>query len=104
MVGDTGLEPVTSAMSTLDFRHEGLTNVNLEKLYKSYLQDRINTKGLTKAILKDLNAIGKKSGRDDLPFPGQKLPPIEIEGYSRLPGNLQNRMFLNSVHMGKSWR
>jgi site-specific recombinase XerC len=49
MVGGNGLEPMTSAMSTPNLILKGLTFVNLKKLYKTYLQDRINTKGITES-------------------------------------------------------
>ncbi|MFC1905682.1 tyrosine-type recombinase/integrase, partial [Chloroflexota bacterium] len=46
-----GFEPPTSAMRTPRNSLKGLTDFNLKKLYQSYLQDRINTKGLTTASI-----------------------------------------------------
>ena len=91
MVGDSGLEPLTSAMSTPFFRHEGLTNFSLEKLYKSYLQDRINTKGLTKTSIETIECHFKMllkvypdrfpSSDDMILFLGTKTPGIRRRAF-----------------------
>jgi len=91
MVGGTGFELVTSAMSTPTHRFKGLTNVNLQKLYQAYLQDRINTKGLTAASIATIECHFKmllKACPDKFPtsddmiaFLGTKTPGIRRRAF-----------------------
>ncbi len=91
MVGGRGLEPLTSAMSTQRISFNGLTNKNLSQLYKSYLQDRINTKGITEASVKTIEFHFQtliKSYPDKFPtsddmiaFLGTKKPGIRRRTY-----------------------
>jgi site-specific recombinase XerD len=86
MVGSTGLEPVASAMSTPKNSLNGLTTFNLKKLYQSYLQDRINTKGLTAASIVTIECHFKMllkacpdrfpTSDDMIAFLGTKTPGI----------------------------
>jgi site-specific recombinase XerC len=91
MVGDTGLEPVTFAMSTPTPKLKGLTNTNMRILSQSYLIDRSNTRGLTEASV----ATIKYHFKALLGFCPNKFPTsddmIEFLG-TKTPG-LRRRMF-----------
>jgi len=100
MVGDTGFEPVTSAMSTPRIRLKGLTRFDLKKLSQAYLQDRINTKGLTKSSIETIECHFKMllkvypdrfpTSDDMIAFLGTKTPGIRrrtFETYSSVGGS-----------------
>jgi len=90
-VGDTGLEPVTFAMSTQRNSFKGLTNRSLPQLYQSYLQDRINTKGITEASIKTIECHFQMlvkfcpdrfpSSNEMIAFLGTKKPGIRRRTY-----------------------